>query len=108
MAEMNVKKYQVHTLNDTKSHAAENLDDDLLAAHKEMLEGGFLRDANQLNQEKRLSIRIDDTAQCVLALTRTLKLLDSLIGVEVPAHSKIKEQEGEDSSTERRDRGSEL
>jgi len=43
-----------------------------------------VRDEGQWKGEKRRSIRIDDTAQCVVGITRTLQLLETLVGVEVP------------------------
>lgn len=64
------------------SIAAQRLGD-LLVKHGAHLEGAFLRDENQLQSEKRRSIRIDDTAQCIMALSRTLQLLDDLVGATV-------------------------
>jgi len=85
MAEKDVDLYQVAADrgNGEPSHAAQQLGGRVLAPQGMLLEGAFFRDVAQLQNEKRTSIRIDDTAQCVMALTRTLHLLEDLVGVEV-------------------------
>lgn len=47
--------------------------------------GAFVRDGFQLQSEMRRSLRVDDPAQCVVALTEALRLLEGLQGVEIEA-----------------------
>lgn len=84
LAEKDVDLFQINAAGETRSVAAGRIDDKLLAAQGATIEGAFLRDEAQLRSEKRWSLRIDDTAQCVIALTRTLRLVEDLMGVEVP------------------------
>lgn len=58
-----------------------------------MLEGSFFRDDAQLKMEKRHSVRVDDVAQCVIALAQALKTLEGILGVEIPV---VGTGEGED------------
>jgi len=85
MAEKDVDLFQVTADrgDGTPSQAAQRLGDAVLTKQGALLEGAFFRDQQQLVSEKRTSVRVDDTAQCVMALTRTLQLLDDLVGVEV-------------------------
>lgn len=85
MMEKDVDLFQISVIGEQMSPAAARVGKDLMEARGAELEGAFVRDPGQLKAEKRLSIRIDDTAQCVIALTRTLQLLDDLVGVEVSA-----------------------
>merc|ERR1711972_712369 len=66
------------------SLAAQRLGSEVMAAQGAFLEGAFFRDEGQMKSESRRSVRIDDSAQCVIGLTRTLQLLDDLVGVDVP------------------------
>jgi len=66
------------------SPAAARVGEKLLKKLGGELNGAFVRDEGQWKGEKRRSIRIDDTAQCVVGITRTLQLLETLVGVEVP------------------------
>jgi len=84
LAEKDVDLFQISTSDGEKSIAAQRIGEKVLGARGRTLEGAFLRDVAQLRSEKRQSLRIDDTAQCVIALTRTLKLIEDLQGVEVP------------------------
>jgi len=84
LAEKDVDLFQVRAQGESPSVAAGRIGEDVLRAHGQALEGAFLRDVAQLKRESRWSIRIDDTAQCVLGLARTLQLISDLIGVEVP------------------------
>lgn len=45
--------------------------------------GAFFRDAEQLKLERRQSIRVDDPAQCVVALAQALRTLEGIRGVEI-------------------------
>jgi len=87
LAEKDVDLFQISTSDGVKSLAAQRIGEKILRAHGKALEGAFLRDAAQLRKEERRSLRIDDTAQCVIALTRTLKLVEDLQGVDVPEDS---------------------
>jgi len=84
LAEKDVDLFQISTSDGEKSIAAQRIGEKILDARGQTLEGAFLRDEAQLRSEERRSLRIDDTAQCVIALTRTLKLVEDLQGVEVP------------------------
>jgi len=83
LAEKDVDLFQVRSADDGSHSIAAGRLGDLFGKHGAELEGSFFRDEPQMKNEKRRSIRIDDTAQCILALARTLELLDDLIGVEV-------------------------
>ncbi|CAE8636404.1 unnamed protein product [Polarella glacialis] len=47
------------------------------------LQGAFFRDEDQLKMEKRHSLRVDDTAMCLIALTQVLEVLAKVQGVVV-------------------------
>lgn len=47
--------------------------------------GGFARDEQQMKMEQRRSLRVDDSAMCMIALTQALKTLDTIVGVAVEA-----------------------
>lgn len=86
LAEKDVDLFQILGASEKpeiRSIAAQRLGDGLLGKHAGGLEGAFLRDEAQLKNDKRRSIRIDDTAQCIMGMYRTLQLLDDLVGVEV-------------------------
>jgi len=85
--EKDVDRYQVTFDDHTASIAATRLSESIRLKFGDALQGSFLRDDQQLAAEKRYSLRIDDVSQCVVALTRTLELLDTLVGVEVDTQS---------------------
>lgn len=47
------------------------------------LAGAFFRDPEQMKMEKRTSFRVDDTVQCMVALSQALKTLEGIQGVVV-------------------------
>lgn len=95
MAEKDVDLFQIRSSGGELSEAAERVGSGALAAHGASLEGAFLRDDKQLQGEKRWTVRIDDTAQCVMGLSRTLRLLDDLVGVEAEAPEGVEAEAAE-------------
>lgn len=71
LLEKDIQRYQIISSNPGFTEAT----DDVL--------GGFFRDEDQLLLEKRRSLRIDDTAQCLIAMAQMLETLESIRAVQV-------------------------
>jgi len=75
LMEKDVQTYQVGVASaESSGLASEDVD----------TRGSFFRNQQQLELEKRNSLRVDDTVMCVVALTQTLRMLDGVLGVSMP------------------------
>lgn len=80
LMEKDVGRYQMRTLHENKLKPPFEPE---LDEFDPGVVGGFFRDEGQMDMEKRRSIRMDDTAQCVVALTSVLRTLETIAGVAV-------------------------
>eukprot|EP00811_Abedinium_folium_P033748 NODE_6689_length_1648_cov_8.450362.p1 GENE.NODE_6689_length_1648_cov_8.450362~~NODE_6689_length_1648_cov_8.450362.p1 ORF type:complete len:469 (-),score=192.03 NODE_6689_length_1648_cov_8.450362:160-1566(-) len=62
-----------------------------LAVDSEGIAGGFFRDENQMQMEKRRSIRSDDVSMCVIALTQSLQVINAAQGFSMEDVQQLKE-----------------
>lgn len=53
------------------------------AKGRRLMQGSFFRDAWQLQREQRHSMRIDDTAQCLIAIMQAMKVLEGIEGIDM-------------------------
>lgn len=61
--------------------------------------GAFFRDEQQMKMERRQSLRVDDTAMCLIAMTQALEVLEGIQGVVVGDSAPVKAKSAA-SSTE--------
>lgn len=81
LLEKDVNRYQLSQLNPGPlGEASETL-------------GAFFRDEDQLQLEKRSSMRVDDTAMCLLAISHMLEALTAIKGVVVNTERIDKQEE---------------